>query len=222
MSAVERTFDSRYVTFSVAQSKRSRVPKLPRQSRSKATVDAIVVGATQVLGKDGWHNSNVNEMARRAGVSIGSVYQYFPTKEQLGAEVARQVSNEMLAQFVNYLVEIIDLPPREALPNVVRMTLELFRAAPNARATLIREAPAIAASFATPLFDAHLNAALVSYFETHRRALRVRDHRVAASVLCTAVEAIASQLTQDPSLNFDILVEETSDLAARYLFAEAP
>jgi AcrR family transcriptional regulator len=63
--------------------------KSPRQQRSRAMVDTIIEAATRVLGQRGWADFTTNEVAVVAGVSVGSLYQYFPNKLAL-AEAIRQ------------------------------------------------------------------------------------------------------------------------------------
>ncbi|SAI66472.1 TetR family transcriptional regulator [Bordetella ansorpii] len=60
-----------------------RPRKAPTQTRSLETVAAIVEAAAQVLEAEGLEGFNTNAVARRAGVSIGSLYQYFPGKDAL-------------------------------------------------------------------------------------------------------------------------------------------
>jgi AcrR family transcriptional regulator len=55
--------------------------KTPSQSRSILTVEAILEGAAQILERNGLEGYTTNEIAERAGVSIGSLYQYFPSKD---------------------------------------------------------------------------------------------------------------------------------------------
>jgi AcrR family transcriptional regulator len=55
--------------------------KTPAQSRSMLTVEAILEGAAQILEQQGLEGYTTNEIAERAGVSIGSLYQYFPSKD---------------------------------------------------------------------------------------------------------------------------------------------
>lgn len=63
--------------------------RTPKQERSRSTVDTILEAAARVLAKLGWAKFTTNEVARVAGVSVGSLYQYFPSKLAL-AEAIRQ------------------------------------------------------------------------------------------------------------------------------------
>ncbi|MFN7399386.1 MAG: TetR/AcrR family transcriptional regulator [Sandaracinobacter sp.] len=62
----------------------------PRQSRSRATVDAILEAAAQVLENEGEPGFNTNAVAERAGVGIGSIYRYFPDKQEILIEMGRR------------------------------------------------------------------------------------------------------------------------------------
>ena len=57
--------------------------KRPTQARAAATVDAIFEAAVQVLLADGPHGMTTTHVAQRAGVSVGTMYQYFPHKQAL-------------------------------------------------------------------------------------------------------------------------------------------
>ncbi len=81
-----------------------KMRKKPTQARAAATIDAIVEAAAQVLQKEGEDALTTAKIAERAGVSIGSIYQYFPNKDAIllalirrerdliGAEVARKIA----------------------------------------------------------------------------------------------------------------------------------
>ncbi|MFG6281616.1 TetR/AcrR family transcriptional regulator [Sphingomonas sp. S6] len=74
-------------------SQRPRPRKMPRQGRSAETVRAIIEAAARILERDGLGAFTTNAVAERAGVSIGSLYQYFPGKEALiGALIVRETS----------------------------------------------------------------------------------------------------------------------------------
>lgn len=64
--------------------------KQPRQARSRATVDVIFEACIQVLLKDGPNRLTTTRVAERAGVSVGSLYQYYPNKQALLYAVLEQ------------------------------------------------------------------------------------------------------------------------------------
>ncbi|MEI9414054.1 TetR/AcrR family transcriptional regulator [Mesorhizobium sp. Cs1321R2N1] len=71
--------------------------KAPRQQRSRATVDTIVEAAARVLARRGWAHFTTNETASAAGVSVGSLYQYFPNKLALAEEIRKRHLDAVLA-----------------------------------------------------------------------------------------------------------------------------
>jgi len=64
--------------------------KHPKQDRATATVDAILQATTYILACDGWEGLNTNKIAKRAGVNISSLYQYFPNKQAIVVELQRR------------------------------------------------------------------------------------------------------------------------------------
>ena len=77
----------------VAQRPKTTVRKRPRQERARVTVDALLDATAQVLIKDGYDGLSTNRVAAVAGVSVGSLYQYFPSKEALVAALLDRYSD---------------------------------------------------------------------------------------------------------------------------------
>lgn len=71
--------------------------KQARQARARATRDAIVEAAARILEQEGSAAATTNRIAERAGVSIGSLYQYFPDKQCIFAELLRRERAVLLA-----------------------------------------------------------------------------------------------------------------------------
>lgn len=69
---------------------RKRLVRQPKQMRAKATVETILAAGARILAREGWDGFNTNAVAARAGVSIGSVYEYFCDKQALIDAVANQ------------------------------------------------------------------------------------------------------------------------------------
>src|SRR5947199_4525789 len=75
---------------------RTQPRKKAIQARSQATVDAILRATARILVKDGYDRASTNRIAQAAGVSIGSLYQYFPSKEALVSALVDEHVSRML------------------------------------------------------------------------------------------------------------------------------
>jgi AcrR family transcriptional regulator len=84
--------------------------KIPSQPRAAETVAAIIEAAAQVLETRGLEGFNTNAIARRAGVSIGSLYQYFPGKNALTIALMRREAT----QFYDDAAAALEEPTAEA------------------------------------------------------------------------------------------------------------
>lgn len=95
--------------------------KQPRQSRSKATVAAILEAAAHILERQGLAGFTTNAVAERAGVSIGSLYQYFPSRDAILAALIRDQREALLAALT-----AADIPPQ---PDLARFLPAMIGAA---------------------------------------------------------------------------------------------
>jgi AcrR family transcriptional regulator len=71
--------------------------KPPNQARARATVNAILDATARILAEEGFEAVNTNRVAEVAGVSVGSLYQYFPNKGSLVGAVAVRHTEAMAA-----------------------------------------------------------------------------------------------------------------------------
>lgn len=71
--------------------------KKPSQARSTVTVDAIVEATIRILRQDGWAACTTTRIAALAGVSVGSLYQYFPNRKAIAVEIVRQRTRTYLS-----------------------------------------------------------------------------------------------------------------------------
>lgn len=116
--------------------------KMPTQARSRATVDAIVQAATYILTEQGWEGLTTNAIAERAGVNIGSLYQFFPNKEAVIVELKRrhlQATHAALGDVLAVLPQLGSL--REIITMVVEMTVAEHRVAPAVHKAMEEELP---------------------------------------------------------------------------------
>ena len=97
--------------------------KICRQARAQATVDAILGAARRLLVRGGREALSTNKVAERAGVSIGSLYQYFPDKEAILAELGRRHVDEARALVSERLLSLAAAPPAEAVRVMVALMI---------------------------------------------------------------------------------------------------
>lgn len=123
----------------------------PLQKRSQATVTVILEATAQVLVREGPERTTTNRIAERAGVSVGTIYQYFPNKQALYVALAERHVRRIEAE-ITAVVEALDvdapLPVEAVAPLVVTTMLRSERAAPEVSRQLYRLAAQDAAVLA--------------------------------------------------------------------------
>jgi AcrR family transcriptional regulator len=187
--------------------------KTPRQARSAATVDAILDAAARVLIADGLAGLNTNAVARVAGVSIGSLYQYFPTKEAILLELLRRKRSRVLADIEAALEGMESLPEDRMIARLVAAAMrsqartpELSQAFDYASAALPMHAETI-----------RVNAEIVAHIA---RFLSLRGTLLAATVAQDIVgisRGMMLQASQTGPIDEAALAERICAAIAGYL-----
>jgi AcrR family transcriptional regulator len=95
--------------------------KMPRQKRSTQLVDDIVKGAIRVLKQQGGRHFTTIRVARETGISVGSLYQYFPNKESILFQVQRREWQETSDMLLAMLDDRRHPPPQR-----LRRTIDAF------------------------------------------------------------------------------------------------
>jgi AcrR family transcriptional regulator len=94
-----------------AQRRRADAPeprKLPRQRRSVATVEAILDACSDHILRTGYYNMTTLAVAQRAGVSVGTLYQYFPNREAVAGALALRAMQRLLDAMRRALAECLE------------------------------------------------------------------------------------------------------------------
>lgn len=198
--------------------------KKPTQARAQHTVESILRATAHILRTSGWDACNTNAVAKRAGVSIGSLYQYFPSKEALVAALAEEHATEGLG----VLMQAVSAAPRgtlsfeETVRHYIRAMVALHAVDPKLHRVLVEQVPRLKGGYEVVRRVSQQSAELVrAYLETQREHLRAVDLDVATFMLVTAVESVAhlQVLDRPPQLDQEALVEELCQLVLGYLGA---
>jgi len=114
--------------------------RIPRQQRSQVTVEAIFEAVAQIVATQGEEALTTNRIAERAGVSVGSLYQYFPSKEAILSAMLDQHCDRVLLDLDALLAQARQegWTPEEQVRRYVRHYLQAFGAGPPEGRALAR------------------------------------------------------------------------------------
>lgn len=98
--------------------------KIPAQRRSRDTFEALVEACTRLLPEQGYAGTTTNHIADVAGVGIASLYEYFPGKDAIVAQVADRLVQRVLARLAAGAPAILQAPKEDAF----RLWIELVYA----------------------------------------------------------------------------------------------
>lgn len=197
--------------------------KLPAQERSKMTVDALVESTARILANEGYDAANTNRIAEVAGVSIGSLYQYFPSKEALVASVIDRQNEEVMLFFRQTMGKVIDQPLQVAAHELVATMVEAHRRNPKLHRVLVEQTPRVGRLANIEAVDRQACELVGTYLAAHRDEIDVPDLDIAAFICVTVVEALTHvTIARRPDDIFaggrsQILIDEIARLVLRYL-----
>ncbi len=195
----------------------------PNQARSRATVDAIVGAAARVLARRGYAGTTTNHIAAKAGVSIGSFYEYFRDKDAVVRAVLDRHLAEGEALFAArssaYAQDALTRPLREVLGWLVQAFLDFHADDPRLHRVLSTEVPRSAAiERRVRRLEEQIVDLLAALFAAHPAA-RARDPRRSAQLCVQVVDALAHRWIIDDAgqpVDAGSLARELTDLLGAY------
>jgi AcrR family transcriptional regulator len=193
--------------------------KAPVQDRSKETARVILTATARVLVEVGYDRASTNKVAEVAGVSIGSLYRYFPSKEALVAALIERHVQEMLAVCESKLVEMADAPLDAAAREIVRAILRAQSVNPRLHRILIQQVPRVGQLRNVDALQERFGVLVKAYLENRKKELRPKNIDLAVFILVRAVEAVAhAAVLEKPELLVDgEMADELAQMVLRYL-----
>lgn len=205
----------------MATKRRAPPRRKPSQSRSRDTVEVIVQATARVLLKEGFEACTTNRVAREAGVSIGSVYQYFPNKESLVLAVMERHLGQLQEALAARLGELAGADLETAVPEILRAMLEVNHIQPRLHRVLLEQVPRIGALKRLHELHDQYEPLVTAWLEAHREQLDVPSPSVAAFVLIAAVEGVLTRVMLERTawLEQGVLEQQLAKLVLAYLRA---
>lgn len=204
--ATSRSAGSARVPESPASLPRRLSPrKPPTQDRSRATVEAILGAAIDLLSSRGYARTSTNLIAARAGVSVGSLYQYFPNKDAIATALFERhaAGIERIVEAAFEEMRRPDVPLRNAFRRMLLAFEELHEADPKmalAVAPLADGRMQLAAAVGRR--EEHFRERLADVLR-HRPDVRPGNRPLMASLLFDVVEAVIRSLMHGDARRFE-------------------
>jgi AcrR family transcriptional regulator len=192
------------------------------QARSRATVDALIEATARILVRDGFDKASTNRIAEEAGVSVGSLYQYYPSKEALVAAVIQRHNQDLMKVVRGVVAEVAAQPIELGVRRLVAAAVEAHRVDPRLHRVLAEQTPRTGALEDAEVFNRANYGLFRAYLEARKDELRGLDLDLASFVCVTSIEALThtAVLHRSDFLSEDAvgtLVEEAARLILGYL-----
>lgn len=187
--------------------------KKPKQARSAAMVEGILEAAARVFIKQGFAKATTNRIAEAAGISVGSLYQYFPSKDAIAVELLRRYRERV----VNTIARRVQEAKPDTFADFVRALLkDMLNDAsidPTLQRVLIEQVLRTSARREMLGFEEQLEATIANTLRA-----TVPEPEVAAFVLVRSVLSVVQAAVADrPKLNTPVLVDELTRLVVGYV-----
>lgn len=179
--------------------------KIPTQERARATVEAIYEATTQLLQRDGYAQLTTARVAERAGVSIGSFYQYFPNKQALAAAVHNHYGEKFLEGFRLSLETAAAKSLDECVAALVHAALVDHPHPPDLHRILLELTREVARADKSGEFAASAKNLIADVLTAHRSEIAPDlDIAEAAAMIETILEAVVHRAVSDHPVKLDL------------------
>ena len=192
--------------------------KLPQQDRSRALVDAVLTATKRVLVRDGFEEAKIVDVAEVAGVSPGSLYQYFPSLDSVIATLHVSLVEQGVADLTDNLLEYREAPLEDVAAIIGLVPLRVARDDAEVLRILTSAAPRLGTQRKlAPVFERERQ--LLGGFFGSREDLSHLDPTLTAFVVTSAVRGtVDAALSEAPERIGDESLEQAlASLVLGYL-----
>ena len=196
--------------------------KKPTQARARATCDAILEASAQLLETHGYAGVTTNSIAERAGVSIGSVYEYFPNKDAIFAALKARLDRETFDSVLEQLTVLDSKKPEEFLRALLKARIRAALEQPRLEALLHDEIPASVFAAQSEASMKEFDRTMRAFVARHIDDIRIEDIDVAIGLGTTIVELTVRHFAaRDPeSLGDPKMVDALTDMMIRWILTD--
>ncbi len=191
--------------------------KTPTQSRSEYTYGVILQASLDLLARGGLEGFTTNAVAKRAGVSVGSLYQYFPNKDAILATLVREMRTSMRDDFQRAVTNTLGLSLEASVVTLINASLHHHLDNPDLTALLEKVEDELPLDADTRALKAEMSGFVVTLLRDHA----IPDAERTAFDLIALSHGIAHAATQAGQHDFEELSKRVQRAVFGYLDLQA-
>jgi AcrR family transcriptional regulator len=198
---------------------RTNPRRAPRQRRAEDTVDVLLEATERVVAKKGFHDTTTNHIAEAAGVSIGTLYHYFPGKEALVEAVVHRMWGRELMVLEERRARLLTAPLDVAVHEIVAALVAVMAERRELYRRWYSEASHLGQLGRGLEMSEMAILALEDVLQTRKDEIRPTNLRFAADLVVKTALAIVRTGARDyeKETKTGELAKELGDMLARYL-----
>jgi AcrR family transcriptional regulator len=192
--------------------------KAPRQARSKHTVEVILEAAARIFTQHGYAAANTNRIAEKAGISVGSLYQYFQNKDALIAALHQRHAEQMLHTVETALANPRDRSLAGHVQSMVGALLAAHMVQPGLHRMLDLEFPHFDAPASDNATDQGIVQRVRALLQAHQAETSQRNLDLAAWVMLNTMQSLVHAAMLDaPRFPLPDIEQAITDAVMGYL-----
>jgi AcrR family transcriptional regulator len=173
--------------------------KSPTQERSQVMVESILESAARIFAEKGFAGTNTNLIAKAAGVSVGSLYQYFSNKEELIAALHERHSRELLQQMSVTLDQAKGLSLSQTIKQLVDCVLDEHLRNPQLHRILEVEFPFYEDVYSDNLVDQKIVERCKEFLSLHKKSITLKDLETGSYLFLKTLTSLSHTSYRNPS-----------------------
>lgn len=186
-------------------------------------VNRIIDAGQRVLLRDGYEKSSTNRVAAEAGISPGSLYQYFSGKEEILAAVVDRYSGELSARLTAVLADRLAEPGPELVRASLNGLLDVLSENVEFLRLVVEQLPRTQHGQKTEAVEQRVGDLVAAYLSMRKPQTRALEPAISAWILVRMVEHLTVQyVLENPPIPRERFVDELSTMTLAYLAPSQP
>ncbi|NPU94469.1 MAG: TetR/AcrR family transcriptional regulator [Gammaproteobacteria bacterium] len=198
------------------------MPRKPRQKRSRATVDAIIEAGFICVAEKGTDDTTTRHIADKAGISVGSLYEYFTNKEAIYDAMNQRFVEEVVAMIQPMMADLVRMKITEMIQTLLKSFEILLRRNDDRYLKCVRHAMRVDIKDYMGPITKILAELVMQHLMHHPENMRVRNIPTMTYIFINGgIFAVVRHLSDpNPPISFDELAQGLSDMVGHYVSQE--